>query len=258
MVRRNARFEVEQIEQLALIGLLSTHMNPSAAVNSSRRNHDSPIRPAVAVTPAGTIALYRRSLRQSGEAVMKAILLSGAAALVLLAAPAAAQNNTSKSVDPHQLAVESKKPPLKLDDAQREAIRNALLEEDTQQKTPKDFKPQVGALPPKGIKIDVMPQALGRQLPIMKEYGYAKTASDILVIDPMSQKIVDVIPRKFPADAGANATTPAEWWNSHARELTGQPPRSASESDHVPQPEGEAPAVGNGSAPNAQPAQASH
>jgi hypothetical protein len=90
---------------------------------------------------------------------MKAILLSGAAALVLLAAPTAAQDNT-KRIDPHQLAVQSKKPPLKLDDAQREAIRNALVEQHTQQKTPKDFKPQVGAVLPKGIKIDVMPQAL--------------------------------------------------------------------------------------------------
>lgn len=189
---------------------------------------------------------------------MKAILLSGAAALVLLASPAAAQNNTSKSIDPHQLAVQFKRPPLKLDNAQRETIRNALVEQDTQQKTPKDFKPQVGATPPKGIKIDVMPQELGRQLPVMKEYGYAKTATDLLVIDPMSKKIVDVIPRKFPADARANATTPAQWWNSHALQLTGHPPRSGSDSDHVPQPEGQAPAVGNGSAPNAQPAQASH
>ena len=189
---------------------------------------------------------------------MKTILLSGAAALVLLATPAAAQNNTSKSVDPHELAVQFKKPPLKLDDAQREAIRNALVGQDTQQKTPKDFKPQVGAIPAKGIKIDAMPQELERQLPVMNEYGYAKTASDILVIDPMSKKIVDVIPRKFPADARANATTPAEWWNSHAQELTGHPPRSGSENDHEPQPEGEAPAVGNGSAPNAQPAQSPH
>jgi hypothetical protein len=188
---------------------------------------------------------------------MKIMVLSGAAALVLLATPAAAQDDPSKSVDPHELTVKSKKPPLKLDDAQREAIRNALVEEHTQQKTPKDFKPQVGTVPPKDIKIDIMPQALGRQVPVMKEYGYAKTASDVLVIDPMSQEIVAVIPRKFPADPEANAKTPAEWWNSRAHELTGQPPRSASEGDHVRQPEGEAPAVGNGNAQNAQPAQAS-
>ncbi|HET9717340.1 MAG TPA: hypothetical protein VFP60_14265 [Pseudolabrys sp.] len=187
---------------------------------------------------------------------MKAILSSGAAALVLLATPAAAQNNSSNKVDPHQLAVQLTKPALELDDAQRNAIRDALVAEHTQQKTPKDFKPQVGTAPPKGVKIDAMPQALGRQLPVMKEYGYAKTASDILVIDPMSQKIVAVIPRKYPADPQANSTTHAQWWHNHMRELTGRSPQSGSESDHVANPEGEAPAVGNGQAPNAQPAQA--
>ena len=71
-----------------------------------------------------------------------------------------------------------------------------------------------------------------------------------------SQKIVAVVPRKFPADAQANATTAAEWWNSHMRELTGRQPQHASESDHLRLPEGEAPAVGNGQAQQAQPAQA--
>jgi hypothetical protein len=44
----------------------------------------------------------------------------------------------------------------------------------------------------------------------MKEYGYAKTASDVLVIDPISTKIVAVISRKFPADSQVNATTPGD------------------------------------------------
>ena len=42
---------------------------------------------------------------------MKAMLLSGAAAVVLLAVPAAAQNNDAKTIEPHQLTVEAKKPP---------------------------------------------------------------------------------------------------------------------------------------------------
>jgi hypothetical protein len=41
------------------------------------------------------------------------------------------------------------------------------------------------------------------------------------------------------------------------RQLTGRPRQSASEGDYVRQSEGEAPAVGNGKAQNAQPAQAS-
>jgi hypothetical protein len=179
------------------------------------------------------------------------MLLGGAAALALLAVPATAQN--SNTIDPSKLTVEEKKPPLQLNDQDRAAIQNALVAEQTQQKAPKDFKPQVGATPPKGIKIDVMPQALARELPVLKEYGYAKTASDILVIDPMSKRIVAVMPRKYPNDANAKSPTPGEWWQSHAQEVTGRAPQDASNEGHSPQQAGDAAAVGNGNAPNAQP-----
>jgi hypothetical protein len=44
MVRWNTTFEVEEIEQLALIDLLPTHHDPPPLPKtSSRRNHDSPI-----------------------------------------------------------------------------------------------------------------------------------------------------------------------------------------------------------------------
>jgi hypothetical protein len=183
-------------------------------------------------------------------------LLGGAAALVLLVLPAAAQadqpqNSQSKSVDPHQLAVQLKKPPLKLDDKKRAAIQNALVGQHTQQKTPKDFKPQVGAAAPKSLKVDVMPQALGRAVPEMKDYGYAKTAGDILVLDPMNRKIVAVIPRKYPNDAKEKSPTPVDWANAHAQEVTGKAPQGGVQ-DPAPE-QGDAAAVGNGNAGNAQP-----
>jgi hypothetical protein len=188
---------------------------------------------------------------------MKGMLLSGVAALVLLAAPAAAQDNqpktdASKSVDPHQLAVNLKKPPLKLDDKQRATIQNVLVMHHTQQKTPKDFQPQAGATLPKGIRVDGLPQEVGRQIPEMKDYGYAKTMRDILVIDPMNMKIVAVIPRKFPNASNEKSPTPADWADKHAQELTGQAPQSDAHEGEAAQ-SGEAAAVGNGQAPNAQP-----
>ena len=183
---------------------------------------------------------------------MKSMLLSGAAVLVLLAAPAAAQNgqpknDPAKSVDPHQLAVNLKKPPLKLDDKQRAAIQNALVAVHTQQMTPKDFKPQAGAPLPKGMKVDTLPRALVDEQPGLKEYGYAKTASDILLLDPMSKKIVAVIPRKFPADANAKSPTPADWADKHVQEMTGQRPQSDAH-EGQPSEAGNAAAVGNGGA----------
>jgi hypothetical protein len=181
---------------------------------------------------------------------MKAQFLIGAAALVLLAVPAAAQNDTSKTIDPIELSKQAKKPPLQLSEEQKSAIENALVSEHTQQKTPKDFQPQVGAALPKIMKVDVMPQDLVRKQPSLKQYGYAKTATDILVLDPMKKTIIAVLPRKFPADAKANAKTPADWAGTKGREMTGQPPVSTG-NDKFPEPAGDAGDVTNGNEKNA-------
>ncbi len=183
-------------------------------------------------------------------------LLGGAAAVVLMVTAAVAQNDQNSqrnTVDPHQLAVQlKKKPPLTLDDKRRAAIQDALVEQHTQQKTPKDFKPRVGQTAPKGVKVDFMPQALSREAPEMKEYGYAKTMTDILVLDPMNRTIVAVIPRKYPNDKGWKPPLPADWAQAHAQELTGRAPQNEGVSRSTPQM-GDASAAGNGNAPDAQP-----
>lgn len=181
---------------------------------------------------------------------MKAKILSGAAALALLAVPAAAQNSESRTIQPNQLTVEAKKPPLQLSDEQKNAIQNALVAEHTEQKTPKDFQPQVGAELPHTMKVDVMPEALGREQPVLKQYGYAKTAKDILVLDPMKKTIIAVLPRKFPATTDANSKSPADWADTKGRELTGQAPKGAN-ADHFPEPAGDAGDVANGNEKNA-------
>ena len=90
------------------------------------------------------------------------ILLFGTAALVLLMVPASAEKNPSKSVDPHQLAVQLKSRRLTLDDKQKAVIRDGLAAVHTQQKSPKDFKPQAGAKLPKPLKLDTLPEDLAR------------------------------------------------------------------------------------------------
>src|SRR5690349_15966451 len=184
---------------------------------------------------------------------MKAILLGGAAALVLLAVPAAAQNDTSKTIDPVELSKQVKGPPAQISDEQRDAIQNALVAVHTQQKAPKDFNPQVGQALPSPLKVDTLPQDLVRKQAALKEYGYAKTEKDILLLDPMSKKIVAVIPRKFPGDASAKTTTPADWAQSHAQELTGKAPKDGNTADQDPGQTGDPAAVGNGRAEGGEP-----
>ena len=188
---------------------------------------------------------------------MRTILLSGAAALALLSAPALspalAQDNvrSDKTVQPHELEAQ-KRPPLKVSDKQQAAIRDGLVAEHTQQKTPDGFQPKVGDALPKVMKVDVMPQDLIRREPSLKEYGYAKTASDILVLDPMTKTIIAVVPRKFPAAAAAKKETPVDWAKTKGRELTGQQPEQADQNAQPLQPAGDAGDVSNGNESNAR------
>ena len=181
---------------------------------------------------------------------MRTLLLSGAAALALLTAPALAQDNvrSDKTIQPSELTQQAKRPQLRLDDKQSAAIRDALVAEHTQQKTPAGFQPQVGAALPKTMKVDAMPQDLTRREPSLKQFGYAKTATDILVLDPMKKTIIAVVPRKFPADAKAKPETGTDWAKTKGRELTGQAPEAptAPNADAPLQPAGDSGDVPNG------------
>jgi hypothetical protein len=181
---------------------------------------------------------------------MKAKLLIGLAALVLLAVPAVAQKDLAKTIDPIELTQQAKRPQLKVSDEQKNAIQNALVAEHTQQKTPKDFQPQLGMTLPTTMKVDAPPETLVREQPSLKQYGYAKTPKDILVLDPMNKKIIAVLPRKFPSDANANAKTPADWADTKGRELTGQAPKGANP-DQFSESAGDAVGMSNSNKKNA-------
>jgi hypothetical protein len=188
---------------------------------------------------------------------MRTLLLAGAAALALMTAPAVspalAQDNvrSDKTVQPHELEA-AKRAPLQVSDKQKDAIRDGLVADHTQQKTPEGYKPEVGQGLPKTMKVDVMPQDLVRKEPSLKQYGYAKTATDILVIDPMAKTIIAVVPRKFPNDPTAKAPTADDWAKTKGRELTGQSPQAPNAAAQPLQPAGDAGDVSNGNESNAK------
>src|SRR5262245_37799840 len=63
MARRNALFEIKQIEQLALIAGLSAHHGPSPSLReSNRRNHESP----KTASPFSTASVKRRRMSTCG------------------------------------------------------------------------------------------------------------------------------------------------------------------------------------------------
>jgi Protein of unknown function (DUF1236) len=89
------------------------------------------------------------------------------------------------------------KPPLQLTEAQRQQVLQAVVAKNTDDKLPADFQPANGAQVPSQQKLPLhpLPRPLVYQLPVLKQYYYAKLSSRVLIVDPMTRKIVDVIAR---------------------------------------------------------------
>jgi hypothetical protein len=130
-----------------------------------------------------------------------------AAVAVLAAGPAAAANNAANNqgaveqTTPPPVAQNPQLPPLHLSDDQRAKVRQALsgvnTEVEFQQKSTKpaqSFAPTVGAKIPKGLHPHALPTPLTQQVPTLKRYTYLKFKQQVLIVNPMSRKIVDMFP----------------------------------------------------------------
>jgi hypothetical protein len=94
-----------------------------------------------------------------------------------------------------------KPPPLKLSEAQRQQIAKTVASHDTDvsfalknAKKAANFTPKIGAKIPKGLKAHPLPRALYSQMPALKEYKYLKFKDEVLIVNPMTKKIVDMFP----------------------------------------------------------------
>ncbi len=126
-----------------------------------------------------------------------------AATVVLaLAVPAVAAGPGSGAVEqtvPPPVAQNAKPPPLRLSDDQRAKIQQVLKGENTEvqfslksNKPSQGFAPAVGAKIPAGLHPHTLPPPLLAEMPALKRYTYLKFKQQVLIIDPMSRKIVDM------------------------------------------------------------------
>src|SRR5262252_5707496 len=90
-------------------------------------------------------------------------------------------------------------PKLNLTNVQREQIRKAVLTEHNEvefrlksTKAAKDFTPAVGAKIPKGVKAQSLPTPVLSQMPELRDYMYVKMKDQVLIVDGMTNKIVDM------------------------------------------------------------------
>jgi hypothetical protein len=132
--------------------------------------------------------------------------------LLAMTSLAPAADNTQGAVQQNggNLVPQNPSPPtLHLNDAQRERIRQTLLTKDTEvefrlstTKSAENFVPKIGASLPTGVKPDGLPSELTQQIPELADYGYSKMKDQILLINEMTGKIVDIISETQPETTG--------------------------------------------------------
>lgn len=81
---------------------------------------------------------------------------------------------------------------LTLTSAQRHELWQGLSKQ-AKESTPAGFTAKVGEAVPSSIKLQSLPANLSSQIPALKSYDYAMLQSELLIVDPTSKNIVDII-----------------------------------------------------------------
>ena len=118
---------------------------------------------------------------------------------------AGAQTGAVKQSIPPPVSQNPSVPPLNLSADQRAKIQQALRAENTEvgfgtkaTKPTQSFNPSVGATIPASLKPHTLPPPLIYEMPVLKRYTYLKFKHQVLIVNPMTRKVVDM----FPETAG--------------------------------------------------------
>jgi len=131
--------------------------------------------------------------------------------LVIASTSHAADDQAQDSRDPAKVIVQSHassgvpvhaaSPQLHLSDPQRARIRQVLNTkhpdvslEVKENEGAKSFEPKVGETIPKGLEGEAFTQPLISEIPETKRFTYLKFKDQVLIVDPVNRKIVDMFP----------------------------------------------------------------
>lgn len=109
---------------------------------------------------------------------------------------AAAQGENSSKDSPAAAATDAPLdvPSLELSQSQREAIYQSISSRQAKKDTaPVGFRAAVGAHVPDSIKLEPLPKAVVELVPKTVDYEYAFVANQVLIVEPRSRTVVEVI-----------------------------------------------------------------
>jgi hypothetical protein len=81
---------------------------------------------------------------------------------------------------------------LALTSAQRHDLWQGLSKQE-KESAPAGFAAKVGQAVPSSVKLQSLPTNLSSQIPAVKSYDYAMLQSELLIVDPASKNVVDII-----------------------------------------------------------------
>jgi hypothetical protein len=82
-----------------------------------------------------------------------------------------------------------------LTDAQRQKIWQGVSKQATNESLPAGFQAAVGETVPDPIKIEPLPNDVSAAVPAVKSYDFAMAHGQVLIVDPSSKRIVDILSR---------------------------------------------------------------
>ena len=129
-------------------------------------------------------------------------------AIAVAAGPAAAQGESKGSPERGNVGRDSPStgspatttdaprdvPGLELSQAQREAVYQSISNRQTKKDTaPVGFRAAIGAHVPDSIQLEPLPKAILELVPKTVDYEYAFVANQVLIVEPRSRTVVEVI-----------------------------------------------------------------
>jgi Protein of unknown function (DUF1236) len=129
---------------------------------------------------SGAILLQEGAERRT--ITMKALVRNGTILLALLAGIGAAGAASVRSAGLDGLT-----------DAQRQEIWQGVSKQATNESLPAGSKAAVGETAPGSIKIEPLPNDVSAAVPVVKSYDFAMAQGQVLIVDPSSKRIVDIL-----------------------------------------------------------------
>jgi hypothetical protein len=119
--------------------------------------------------------------KQHYAAVIALLLLGGI--------PAAGQETTANPGATAKPTV----PGIKLSAEQRQTIYASINNQKQKETAPATFIAQVGAVVPTTVELQPMPKTIVELIPELKDYEYAMVTNQVLLVDPKSKQVVEII-----------------------------------------------------------------